>query len=301
MGKKGKAAKKGGGPRAPAARLSPQQLYEQAQLALQFDDFDAARTALRKAVKLDPSNIECMDALGALLAEVGPEEEAVQVLRQAVSLSPDAGYEKYLYLGQLMETAAEAVAATRKGVQLLQAQHAATQAASSPDAAVLGRALAGALCSLSEMLMASSGAGAGAEAGAGAAGSSGGGGVAAVAEEAEGLLALAASVDPESPEPGQALAALRNEQGRAAEALKVQEDDRVPDAWHLLALAYYSGHQYAEAAEVLAKGQALLKAMGAGPKDEITQVFADLQSAIKEALELAQPGQQGGPGEPQCS
>ncbi|PNH10286.1 hypothetical protein TSOC_003020 [Tetrabaena socialis] len=86
--------------------------------------------------------------------------------------------------------------------------------------------------------------------------------------------------------------------GRAA---LVEEDDRVPDAWHLLALAYYSGHQYAEAAEVLAKGQALLKAMGAGPKDEITQVFADLQSAIKEALELAQPGQQGGPGEPQCS
>jgi hypothetical protein len=30
----------------------------------------------------------------------------------------------------------------------------------------------------------------------------------------------------------------------------IEEDDRVPDAWHLLALALYSGHQYAEAAEV---------------------------------------------------
>lgn len=82
MGKtkgKGHPKAKGGGPRAPAARVTPQQLYEQAQLALQYDDFDSARTALRKAVKLDPKNIECVDALGALLAEVGPEEEAVEV------------------------------------------------------------------------------------------------------------------------------------------------------------------------------------------------------------------------------
>ena len=52
----------------------------------------------------------------------------------------------------------------------------------------------------------------------------------------------------------------------------IEEDDRVPDAWHLLALAYYSGHQYVEAAEVLAKGQTLLAKLGAGPEDEITQV-----------------------------
>jgi hypothetical protein len=82
---KGKGSKAGGkgktgaGPRAPALRLTPAQLLEQAQLALQFDDFDAARMALRKAVKLDPRNVECLDALGALLAEVGPEEEAVEV------------------------------------------------------------------------------------------------------------------------------------------------------------------------------------------------------------------------------
>ena len=37
-----------------------------------------------------------MDALGALLAEVGPEEEAVQVLQRAVELSPDRGHEKFM-------------------------------------------------------------------------------------------------------------------------------------------------------------------------------------------------------------
>ncbi|KAG2454618.1 hypothetical protein HYH02_000459 [Chlamydomonas schloesseri] len=382
MGKtkgKGHPKAKGGGPRAPAARITPQQLYEQAQLALQYDDFDSARTALRKAVKLDPKSIECVDALGALLAEVGPEEEAVEVLKQAVLLSPDVGYEKYLYLGQLLESPEDALAATRKGVQVLQAQHAAAQAASSEEVPALSRALSGALCSLSEMLIAGAqerAVAAAAERGCDAAAIEVASkeAVASVAEEAEHLLSLASTADPDSPEPGQALAALRYQQGRASDALEalrrsmslwytptnkdeegeegeggmatakggqdeamedaeedsdddseeeedgpsyefriesakllleledttataidvleglIEEDDRVPDAWHLLALAYYSGHQYAEAAEVLAKGQALLAKLGAGPEDEITQEFADLESAIKEAIAVTSAG-----------
>lgn len=83
---KPKGAKKagGGGPRAPAARLTPQQYFQQAQLALRYDDYDAARTAMRKAVQLDPRNVEYVDALGALLAEIGPEEEAIEVGHRGV-------------------------------------------------------------------------------------------------------------------------------------------------------------------------------------------------------------------------
>ncbi|GFR51970.1 hypothetical protein Agub_g14496, partial [Astrephomene gubernaculifera] len=355
---KSKAAKKSGGPRAPAAQLTPRQLYERALLALRYDDFDSARTAMRKAVSLDPDNIEYLDAFGALLAEVGPAEEAIQVLRRAVALSPDAGFEKYLYLGQLLEEEPDqALEATRRGVGVLQAQHAAAVAASSPDVRSLSRTLTGALCSLCEMIM-GQGAAAAAEAAAAAAGGggaeAGGEGLpAAAAAEVEHLLALASTADPSSPEPAQALAALRYQQGRSAEALEalrrsmslwytpsskeaeegeegegqqaggagskggddetmedageegdneeegdddeeaeeqggpsyefriecakllleledttataidvleglIEEDDRVPETWHLLALAYYSGHQYGEAAEVLGRGQALL-------------------------------------------
>ncbi|GLI63511.1 hypothetical protein VaNZ11_006496 [Volvox africanus] len=398
---KGKGAKKGGGPRAPAARVTAQQLYEQAQLALQYNDYDSARTAFRKATKMDPKNVEYLDALGALLAEIGPEDEAIEVLKKSVSLSPDLGYEKYLYLGQLLEDPNQAVAAIRKGVQVLQTQHAAAQAASSSAAAGLSKVLSGALCSLSEMLLHQSiqqqqqeqQGQEGQQSQPCGERTPGVSVVQEVAEEVDRLLALASAADPSSPEPGQALASLRYEQGRTSEALEalrrsmalwytpsskdedgseggdeggngvgprgaaaaaadgdeemldaspgdgsedsddgseddqdegpsyefrlecakllleldettttaidvleglIEEDDRVPDAWHLLALSYYSGHQYSEAAAVLAKGQALLTSLGAGPGDEITGTFADLESAIQEALALEQQHQQQG-------
>lgn len=80
-GKQGSSKKKG-----PADRqLTAQMLYEQAQFALQYDDFDAARTALKKAAKMEPMNVEIVDALGALLAEIGPPNEAVQVCKAATA------------------------------------------------------------------------------------------------------------------------------------------------------------------------------------------------------------------------
>ena len=39
-------------------QLTAKQLYEQAQIALQYDDYDSARDALRQAVRQEPENIE---------------------------------------------------------------------------------------------------------------------------------------------------------------------------------------------------------------------------------------------------
>jgi kinesin family protein 5 len=78
MGKK--VTKGGRGKKASGSGpLTAQKLYEQAQLSMQYEDFDAARTALKKAAKMEPSNIEIVEALGALLSEIGPENEAIQV------------------------------------------------------------------------------------------------------------------------------------------------------------------------------------------------------------------------------
>lgn len=81
-----------------------------------------------------------------------------------VQLSPDEGYEKYMYLGQLLD-GVEAMDFTRKGVAVLQQHIQALQTAAPAgtswpsceeeqvEARCLGGALCGALCSLSEMIL----------------------------------------------------------------------------------------------------------------------------------------------------
>lgn len=44
---------------------------------------------------------------------------SVQELQKSVVVAPDEGYEKYMYLGQLLQ-GPEALAATQKGIELLQ-------------------------------------------------------------------------------------------------------------------------------------------------------------------------------------
>ena len=58
--KAGGSAKKGGKKPATTKQLSAEQLYEQAQVALQFDDYDSARDALRQAHKQEPEHLEVL-------------------------------------------------------------------------------------------------------------------------------------------------------------------------------------------------------------------------------------------------
>ena len=190
------------------------------------------------------------EAYGSLLAEMGEEEQAIAMLKKAIELSPEAGHEKYMYLGQLLE-GGEALTMTRKGIDLLQQQldhmiaegveveggaaeepsGSKRRAAKSDDEGEeedmdgvekeeedegeeeeegpttveeLREGLCSALCSLAEMVM-------------GQTESLEAGGEA--CEEVEALLARAAATCGASPEPGQAMASLRYEQGRPEEAL----------------------------------------------------------------------------------
>ncbi|KAK9819943.1 hypothetical protein WJX72_004200 [[Myrmecia] bisecta] len=180
--------------------MDAQQRYEAGLEAVAYDDFDNARQHLRQATELAPQNLEYLGAYGALLAEAGPREEAVVVLQREVALSPDKGFEKFMYLGQLLEGEA-AINNLRRGVQVLQAEVQALAEAARPEADVAKQQLAGALCSLVEAQMNSAA------------------DVAGVAPECEELLQRAREADASSPEPQQVLASLRVEQGRPEEAL----------------------------------------------------------------------------------
>lgn len=217
-------------------QLTAEELYNQAQVALQYDDCESALEALRQAVSLEPENLPVLEAFGSLLAEMGDEEQACSMLRRAIALSPDSGHEKYMYLGQLLE-GEDALAMTRCGVELLQGElDLKVKSASMPDQAQqlsdpnrqrrskqvdesmgeneedeeespgvpeLQAQLCAALCSLAEQIMGQSD------------------DVEGVASEVEGLLGRAQGICSASPEPGQALASLRYEQGRPEEALEL--------------------------------------------------------------------------------
>lgn len=60
-------------------QLTAAQLFERAQQAIAFERYEVALELLKDAIDIEPENLEIIDARGALLAELGREEEAVQV------------------------------------------------------------------------------------------------------------------------------------------------------------------------------------------------------------------------------
>lgn len=94
--------------------LTAGQLFDRAQQAIAFERYDAAIECMRDALQLEPENVEILDAYGALLAELGSVEEAVEVCPVALELlwmKLHAGQSCRLGLGCCLAAAAAAMAA----------------------------------------------------------------------------------------------------------------------------------------------------------------------------------------------
>ena len=128
---------------------------------------------------------------------MGPPAAAVAALERAITLRPDAGHEKFMYLGQVLGGEA-GLAALRRGVALLEAERRARRPRATRSVRRRPRRPAAGLCAVAEALLAEAGPDEG-------------------GPEVEALFSRAASLDPASPEPWQGLASLRVEQGRAEE------------------------------------------------------------------------------------
>lgn len=118
---------------------------------------DDAADGFARAVALAPRRVDILDALAEASMEAGRPDEARTALRRSIELAPQAGFEKYMYLSQMLGGCMEAVEVARAGVDVLRREKAA--AAGAPgDAAELRRAeLVGfevsALCGLAEVLL----------------------------------------------------------------------------------------------------------------------------------------------------
>lgn len=108
------------------------------------------RTKLTNKPTNHRSDPEYLDAYGSFLAEYVPDkrQEAIEYLKRACELAPVTGFEKFMYLGQVLDAcgrAREAEAAMRAGVEILRNENDAENSN--------GEFLTSALCSLAELLM----------------------------------------------------------------------------------------------------------------------------------------------------
>lgn len=75
-----------------------------------------------------------------------------QLFQKAVTLSPDQGHSKYLYLGQLT-SGAEAIAHLTKGIEILRQQQEGACQLGGASGGGEGEELSGAYCSLAEVYL----------------------------------------------------------------------------------------------------------------------------------------------------
>ena len=196
--KKGKRAKEkrgGGSSRGVGGGSGIDALIESGNEHLAFDRLEEGMADLKRACDLAPDDADAAEAYGMALAEFGDPVHATAALKRAAQLRPNEGFEKFMYLGQLLDDAAAAATCTRQGLAIIEHQ----ASLGDPDA---DERVCGACCALVEQLVAAAD------------------DVEDVADECDALLRRAAEADVHSAEPMQAMASLRSIQGRTEEALE---------------------------------------------------------------------------------
>lgn len=115
-------------------------------------EFDAASKLYSHASSLAPRNAQILESLGEVLMEAGRPDAASEALRKAIDFSPAAGFEKYMYLSQLLGNTMEAVEVSRSGLEVLRREK-----RRAGDDVARGEELAGfevsALCGIAELLL----------------------------------------------------------------------------------------------------------------------------------------------------
>ncbi|KAG5270915.1 hypothetical protein AALO_G00173720 [Alosa alosa] len=138
-----------------AEKYTVEQLLEKVEESMDNFDLPMARLFCQRALDIESTNLEVLDMMGNICAEL------VQVFLKAVELSPEQGHSKYMYLGQI-HTGQEAIDYFRKGIEIMtstldtqQPSAASAEGASAcgeeDEPAVSGKDLSVAFCSMAEI------------------------------------------------------------------------------------------------------------------------------------------------------
>ncbi|CAG8640532.1 7414_t:CDS:2, partial [Racocetra fulgida] len=155
------------------------------QLALQF---------AKRALSMESNNIMVLEILGMVEIELGMYDDAKEHFLKAISISPNQGYSKYMYMGQLCE-GLEAIKNFQCGVNLMIDEHKSITSSSQDSQESLSRKISTALCSMIEIYLTDY-----------------------AESKCEEYLNQALEIDPINPEVYQLLASVRLSQQRNEEA-----------------------------------------------------------------------------------
>ncbi|KCV69740.1 hypothetical protein H696_04144 [Fonticula alba] len=129
--------------------LPVEKLLERTQIYLDRFDFSSALRYVSAAISKEPDNIHALELQAAALLELGEVDQAFQVLKKCVDISPTTGHDKFLTLGQL-HAGHEALGFFRRGVEVLQSDLQIAPAEYHPG---LIRQLSSAFCTMAEIYL----------------------------------------------------------------------------------------------------------------------------------------------------
>ncbi|KAA8491502.1 putative assembly chaperone of rpl4 [Porphyridium purpureum] len=120
--------------------------------------FENAARLLQAAIRMDPENVDVMDALAEAFLELGEPERAQQCFLHSVRVQPDVNFAKYMYLAQLTSDYEQACSFVEHAMRIMERE---SEQAQAIDASVQPpnalhqqkKAQVAALCSATELLL----------------------------------------------------------------------------------------------------------------------------------------------------
>ncbi|KAJ2718484.1 hypothetical protein GGI07_005738 [Coemansia sp. Benny D115] len=177
-----------------------EELLTKTQELMDDNNYETALKFVAKAIEMDERNTQALLLAAIIQLESGEMEPALNCLLRSVEISPDRGFEKYMYLGQF-SIELEAVKYFQLGVDAIQ-RDLAELPADSEQAAMLKRKIAEAYVAMTEIYLTDCCFEQDAE------------------KKCEQFLELGVQADPQCPEVYQTMASVRLSQDRPDDARK---------------------------------------------------------------------------------